>query len=100
MLWLAGLFFLVLLRALLRKEWAAAVAWVLLFTIFAAAGNQFAPDVLVGSLILNSLFVFLMIRFGLLTLVTNFVFWYVLTTFPSRPKGLRGTLASVWPGFS
>ena len=33
-------------------------------------------------LILSSLFVFLMIRFGLLTLVANFVFWYVLTNFP------------------
>ena len=47
--WLAVLFVLVLLRALLRKEWAAAVAWVLLFTVFFAAGSQFAPVVLVGS---------------------------------------------------
>ena len=75
MFWLGALFVLVLLRALLRKEWAAAVAWVLLFTVVAAAGIQFAPIVLVFFLFLSSLFVFLMIRFGLLTLVTNFVFW-------------------------
>ena len=80
--WLAALFFLVLLRALLRKEWAAAVAWVLLFTVFSAADSQSAPIVLVFFLILSSLFVFLMIRFGLLTLVTNFVFWQVLRTSP------------------
>ena len=75
MVWLGALFFLVLLRALLRKEWAAAVAWVLLFTVFSAADSQSAPIFLVFFLILSSLFVFLMIRFGLLTLVANFVFW-------------------------
>ena len=41
--WLAALFVLFLLRALLRKEWAAAVAWVLLFTVFSTAQSQFAP---------------------------------------------------------
>src|SRR5208283_1548371 len=45
--WLATLFVLFLLRALLRTEWAAAVAWILLFTVFTAARSQFAPDVLV-----------------------------------------------------
>jgi hypothetical protein len=82
MVWLGALFFLVLLRALLRKEWAAAVAWVLLFTVFSAADIQSAPIFLVFFLILSSLFVFLMIRFGLLTLVANFVFWQVLSNFP------------------
>jgi hypothetical protein len=82
MVWLGALFFLVLLRALLRKEWAAAVAWVLLFTVLSAADSQSAPIFLVFFLILSSLFVFLMIRFGLLTLVANFVFWQVLSNFP------------------
>ena len=36
---LSMLFVLVLLRALLRKEWAAAVAWVLLFTVFYSVGK-------------------------------------------------------------
>ena len=82
MVWLAALFFLVLLRALLRKEWAAAVAWVLFGTVFSAANSLSVPIALVFFLILSSLFVFLMIRFGLLTLVANFVFWYVLSNFP------------------
>ena len=82
MVWLAALFFLALLRALLRKEWAAAVAWVLFGTVFSAGDSQSAPIAVVFFLILSCMFVFLMIRFGLLTLVANFVFWYVLTNFP------------------
>jgi hypothetical protein len=82
MVWLGALFFLVLLRALLRREWAAAVVWVFWFTVFSAADIQSAPIFLVFFLILGSLFVFLMIRFGLLTLVANFVFWQVLSNFP------------------
>jgi serine/threonine-protein kinase len=85
--WLAALFVLVLLRALLRKEWAAAVAWVLLFTVFSAAGSQFAPDVLVGNLIFFSLAVFVMIRFGLLALVANFMVFSVLENFPLTTQG-------------
>jgi hypothetical protein len=63
---LAMLFVLVLLRGLLRKEWAAAAAFVLLFTFLFAAGSQFAPVVLATSLIYWGLLVFLLIRFGLL----------------------------------
>ena len=88
--WLAALFVLVLLRALLRKEWAAAVAWVFLFTVFSTAGSQFAPDVLVGALIFFSLAVFVMIRFGLLALVTNWMVYYILQRFPLATQG------SVW----
>jgi hypothetical protein len=88
--WLAALFVLFLLRALLRKEWAAAVAWVLLFTFFAAAGSQFAPDVLVGTLIFSGLAVFVMIRFGLLALVANWMVYYILQAFPLTTQG------SVW----
>ena len=80
--WLAALFVLVLLRALLRKEWATAVAFVLLLTVASSAGNQFAPAALVGSLIFSSLATFLLIRFGLLAPVTNFIFWYVLGKCP------------------
>jgi len=68
---LAILFVLFLLRALLRKEWAAAVAFVLLFTVFFAAQSQFAPVVVVGALIYWGLIVFLLIRFGLLAIVAQ-----------------------------
>jgi serine/threonine-protein kinase len=88
--WLAALFVLVLVRALLRKEWAAAIAWVLLFTVFAAADRQFAPYVLVGNLIFFGLAVFVLIRFGLLALVTNFIVYYILQNFPLTTQG------SVW----
>src|SRR4029077_1355209 len=55
---LAILFVLFVLRVLLRKEWAAAVAWVLLFTVLSAADSQFAPVDLVGGLIYWGLMVF------------------------------------------
>jgi serine/threonine-protein kinase len=85
--WLAALFVLVLLRALLRKEWAAAVAWVLLFSVFSTARSEFVPVDLVGTLIFFALAVFCLIRFGLLTLVTNYVLYGVLQTFPLTTQG-------------
>jgi hypothetical protein len=85
--WLAFLFVLFLLRVLLRKDWAAAIAFVLLGTVANAAAGQPSPAAVVFSLILFSLFVFLMMRFGLLTLVTNFVVWSILTNFPLATHG-------------
>jgi hypothetical protein len=80
---LAFLFVLFLLRALLRKEWAAAVVWVLLFTIIEAAGRPSSPPVvLVTWLIGNSLAVFLLIRFGLLAFVASQFFNNLLSNFP------------------
>jgi hypothetical protein len=80
------LFVLFLLRALLRKEWAATVAFILLFTVTFAlgAGRQFVPFDLVPDLIYWGLMVFLLIRFGLLAFVAqgffNGLFWnYPLT---------------------
>jgi hypothetical protein len=80
---LAFLFVLFLLRALLRKEWAAAVVWVLLFTIIEAAGSGSSPlTVLVTWLIANCLAVFLMIRFGLLAFVASSFLNNLLSNFP------------------
>lgn len=81
-LWLTELFILFLLRALLRKEWAAAVAWVLLQTALVAAGNRLDPVASVGILIFLSPAVFVMIRFGLLALVANFVVFNIVQNFP------------------
>jgi serine/threonine-protein kinase len=67
------LFALFLLRALLRKEWVAAVLFVLLLTILGAGGNH-APVVLITGLILNGMLAFLLIRFGLLAIVASFLF--------------------------
>jgi hypothetical protein len=84
---LAVLFGLFLLRALLRKEWAAAVAFVLLFTVASAAGGQFAPVVLVVSLIFWVLAVFLLIRFGLLAFVVQGFFDNLLEGYPLTTQG-------------
>jgi len=83
--WLAALFVLFLLRALLRKEWAAAVAWVLLFTLIGPLGYD--PVGFVGALIFFSLAVFVLIRFGLLALVTNFMVVNILHNFPLTTQG-------------
>jgi serine/threonine-protein kinase len=85
--WLAALFVLVLLRALLRKQSAAAVVWVILFTVFSTAQSQFAPSAVAGTLIFFGRAVVCLIRFGLLTLVTNFVFYYVLGQYPLTTQG-------------
>ncbi len=81
---LAILFVLFLLRALLRKELAAAVAFVLLFTVFEAlgAGRQFVLFNLVAGLIFWGLSAFVLIRFGLLAFVVSGFFTGLLSNFP------------------
>jgi hypothetical protein len=78
---LAQLFVLFLLRALLRKGWAAAAASVLFFTVFAVSG-QSSPVDLVIRLVVNGLGVFLLIRFGLLALMAAYEFSDFLGSFP------------------
>ena len=85
--WLAALFVLFLLRALLRKEWAAAAAFVLLFTVLFSAGSQFDPVDLVTSLIFWVLAVFLLIRFGLLAFVVLGFFDNLLEQYPLTTHG-------------
>ena len=84
---LSSLFVLFLFRVLLRRQWAAAIAWVLFFTVFYSAGNQFAPIFLVFNLIINVVAVFLLIRFGLLALVATWVFFGFLANFPLTTQG-------------
>ena len=81
---LANLFVLFLLRALLRKQWAAAVAFVLLFAFLYVGGNRdlLFPVALVSGLITNALTVFLLIRFGLLAVVAAGVFNDILGIVP------------------
>jgi hypothetical protein len=80
----AVLFVLVLFRALLRKEWAGAVAFVLVFSLPAAV----RPVALVAALIVNGLIVFLITRLGLLALVTTFAFQFCfLANLPLTTQG-------------
>jgi serine/threonine-protein kinase len=81
------LFVLFLLRALLRKEWAAAVAFVLFFTVLQAAGSQFDPVIVASGLIFWALGVFLLIRFGLLAWVVQGFFVNLLMGFPLTTQG-------------
>jgi Protein kinase domain len=79
---LAFLFFLFLFRALLRNEWAAAVAWVLFLSVFFSVGSDYVPVALVKGLILNVVTVVLLRRLGLLWLVVSFVFYGLFDEFP------------------
>jgi len=80
---LAILFFLFVLRVLLRKGWAAAVAFVLFFTFVEALLPTGAPVVFaIRGLILYSLTVFLLVRFGLLALIASELFGEFLGNFP------------------
>ncbi len=81
------LFVLFLLRALLRKQGAATVAFVLLFTALFAAGSQFDPVIVVEVLIFWVLAVFLLIRFGLLAWVVQGFFNNLLEKYPLTTHG-------------
>ena len=82
---LAFLFLLVLLRALLRKEWAAAIALAFFLTVFFSGGLDFVSQVEV--LIVLGMTVFLLRRLGLLWLVVTFVFASLLGDFPLTTQG-------------
>jgi hypothetical protein len=87
---LAFLFLLFLMRALLRKQWAAAIAFVVFLSGLTAA-RQDAISVFVGLVILNSVTVFLLIRLGLLALLAAFVCQLCfIENFPLTTQG------SVW----
>ncbi len=80
---LAMLFFLFVLRVLLRRGWAAAFAFVLFFTFVESLLPTGAPVVFaVRALILYSLTVFLLVRFGLLALIASELFGEFLGNFP------------------
>jgi serine/threonine-protein kinase len=88
----AFLFVLVLFRAMLRKQWAAAVAWVLFFTVFfnseaLFAGGRFVAITFVIGLILNTLSVILMIRLGLLALLASLVSGLCFLGLPLTTEG-------------
>jgi hypothetical protein len=86
-IWFGCLFILALLRALLRKDWAAAIAFVLINFLFTALQFTSVSDLLVGGLLVSGLAAFLMIRFGFLPILANFVFWWLLSTFPLTTQG-------------
>jgi hypothetical protein len=77
------LFTLFLLRALLRKEWLAAIVCILLITFFRpSTADPFTAVTIVSILITTSLTVFLFLRFGLLAVVASYFFTNILGSFP------------------
>jgi hypothetical protein len=81
------LFVLFLFRALLRKEWAASLAWVLFVTVFFLGRSESVPVAIVWNLILSVVNVFLLRRLGLLWLVVAVVFGGLLSNFPLTTQG-------------
>jgi hypothetical protein len=80
------LFVLFFLRALLRKQWLAAVAFVLFTSIFFT--NSASPNVLVQNLIFAVAIMFLLIRLGFLAMVAQVVFEFcLLDGFPLTTQG-------------
>ncbi len=70
---------------MLRKQWAAAIASILLLTVIGV--NEFAPVALMTGLITTGLAVVLLIRFGLLVVVAADVFTNFLGNFPLTTQG-------------
>jgi serine/threonine-protein kinase len=66
---MAFFFLIFLLRILLRKEWLAAVAFTLLFTLL-AAGSGSPPAEIVFTAVVYGSFSFVTVRFGLLALAS------------------------------
>ncbi len=87
---LAFLFTLFLFRALLRKEWLAALVWVLFNSFIFALGHESYPIAFVQNLILNGVTVYVLRRLGLLCVVVSFVFDLLLLICPLTTQG------SVW----
>ncbi len=86
--WIAVLFVLVLLRALLRKQWAATAAFVVLLAAFIVTLNpQLPPEFVAFFLILSGVSAFLLIRCGLLCGVAFWVFDYLISNFPLTTQG-------------
>jgi serine/threonine-protein kinase len=79
---LAYVFLLFLLRLLLRKEWLAGAALVVILTSASALASETPAVTAVASLINNSLLVLLLMRFGLVALVAWSLGGYLLSGLP------------------
>ncbi len=68
------LFLVLLLRIVLRRQWAAVGAFVLIFTLIGTLGGDNPLLGALGLLLVSSLFIFVLIRFGLLAFLFLTVF--------------------------
>lgn len=82
------LFVLFFLRVLVRKEWLAAIVCVLLITFFRPPSfDPYSAVTVVSGLIITSLSVFLLLRFGLLAVVASYFFDNIMGSFPLTTQG-------------
>jgi serine/threonine-protein kinase len=85
------LFVLFILRALLRKEWAAAIICTLVLTFFRAPSpGQFHLSYLLITIVVTGLTVLVLMRLGLLAIAVSLLFADLLGAFPLT------TQTSVW----
>jgi hypothetical protein len=82
---LAMLFVFFLLRVLLRREWAAAVLFVLVFSAQDALSHDSVLLVGIANVLSFGATVFVLVRFGLLAVVASFWFGVILESFPITP---------------
>ena len=79
-------FLLFLLRVLLRNQWAAAGAWVLVFTWLDVLGGGNHPLVWAMAILLYGLQAMFVLRFGLLAFAVAYCVEYVLLISPVTPN--------------
>lgn len=79
---LGVLFLLLLLRIVLRKEWAAIGVCALIITLFSVdPGGNLAVDIPFGGL-LTAIILFVLVRFGLVALASCFLFLFIFQFYP------------------
>jgi hypothetical protein len=82
---IGSLFLLFLLRVLLRREWLAAVLFVLLLTAFFGLSSD-SPLTWIFSALEGGTAYFILVRFGLLASTVQYTFAFVLELFPVTPQ--------------
>jgi hypothetical protein len=82
---LASLFLLFLLRILLRREWVAAVVFILVLTAFMGLGSD-SPVTWIYYVLKYGVVCFLLVRFGLLANTAHYTVYFLLWFFPITPQ--------------
>jgi len=81
---LATLFLLFLLRVMLRREWVAAAAFILVLTAFMGLGSD-SPITWIFYALKYGVICFLLLRFGLLANTAHYTVYFLLWFFPMTP---------------
>jgi len=94
---LVSFFLLFLLRTFLRREWLAALSFVVIFAIAGALETSGSPGLAISFRVLQySLFLAMMLRFGILALAIGAFVGRVLTQFPITTEWSAWYAPSGW----